>query len=175
MLKKILIVLVIAIAAFLIYTATKPDTFRVERTVSIKAPPARIYAMLNDLHIWNTWSPFEKLDPNAKKTFSGADSGVGAVEEWDGNSKAGAGRMEITEASPSSKILIKLDFLKPFVSHNMAEFTLDSTTEGVNVTWAMYGPSPYIHKIMSTFFSMDKMVGGQFETGLGNLKALAEK
>ena len=168
-------VIVVAVAGILIYAATKPDTFRVQRSVAIKAPPERIVALIQDLHGWAAWSPYEKKDPGMKRTFSGAQSGKGAIYEWDGDKNVGTGRMEILEAGPG-KVVIKLDFMKPFEAHNTAEFMLlpqaDSTT---NVTWAMYGPSPYVAKIMQTFISMDKMVGTDFEAGLRSLKAVAEK
>lgn len=175
MLKTILIVVVVLVAAILIYAATKPDQFRIQRTASISAPAEKIYLLINDFHTWSVWSPWEKLDLAMKKTHSGAPQGKGAVLEWDGNKDVGTGRMEVLESIPSSKILIKLDFLKPFEAHNQAEFTLAPDTGSTQVTWAMYGPQPYIVKVMSLFCSMDKMVGGQFEKGLADLKALAEK
>lgn len=175
MLKTILIVVVVLVAAVLIYAATKPDQFRIQRTASISAPAEKIYPLINDFHTWSVWSPWEKLDLAMKKTHSGAPQGKGAVLEWDGNKDVGTGRMEVLESIPSSKILIKLDFLKPFEAHNQAEFTLAPNTGSTQVTWAMYGPQPYIVKVMSLFCSMDKMVGGQFEKGLADLKALAEK
>lgn len=175
MLKTILIVVVVLVAAVLIYAATKPDQFRIQRTASISAPADKIYPLINDFHTWSVWSPWEKLDLAMKKTHSGAPQGKGAVLEWDGNKDVGTGRMEVLESIPSSKILIKLDFLKPFEAHNQAEFTLAPNTGSTQVTWAMYGPQPYIVKVMSLFCSMDKMVGGQFEKGLADLKALAEK
>lgn len=169
------VVVVIALAAVLLYATTRPDEFRVQRAIAIKAPPERIFALIQDLHGWAAWSPYEKKDPAMKRTFSGAQSGKGSVYEWDGNKNVGAGRMEILEASPA-KIVIKLDFLKPFEGHNTAEFTLlsqaDSTT---SVTWAMYGPSPYIAKIMQTLINMDRMIGTDFEAGLQSLKSVAEK
>jgi uncharacterized protein YndB with AHSA1/START domain len=175
MLKTILIVVVVLVAAVLIYAATKPDQFRIQRTASISAPAEKIFPLINDFHTWSVWSPWEKLDLAMKKTHSGAPQGKGAVLEWDGNKDVGTGRMEVLESIPSSKILIKLDFLKPFEAHNQAEFTLAPNTGSTQVTWAMYGPQPYIVKVMSLFCSMDKMVGGQFEKGLADLKALAEK
>lgn len=175
MLKTILIVVVVLVAAVLIYAATKPDQFRIQRTASISAPAEKIFPLINDFHTWSAWSPWEKLDLAMKKTHSGAPQGKGAVLEWDGNKDVGTGRMEVLESIPSSKILIKLDFLKPFEAHNQAEFTLAPDTGSTQVTWAMYGPQPYIVKVMSLFCSMDKMVGGQFEKGLADLKALAEK
>jgi hypothetical protein len=175
MFKTIAVVVVVLIAAVLVYAATKPDTFRIERTASIEAPPEKLFAIINDLHNWDAWSPYEKLDPSMKKTLGGAASGKGAVYEWDGSSKVGAGRMEIVESSPPSQVKMKLDFFRPFAAHNTAEFTLRPTGDATDVTWALYGPSPYISKLMSVFFSMDGMVGSAFEEGLGNLKRLAEK
>ncbi len=175
MFKKILITLVIVIAAILIFAATKPNTFVVQRSASIKAPPEKIFLLLNNLHVWGSWSPFEKLDPAMKKTFSGPDSGVGAVLAWDGNSKAGAGSMEISEAVTPSKVTMKLDFIKPFAGHNVVNFTLAPEGEATMVTWAMSGSSPYMMKVMGIFCNMDKLIGKDFEEGLGNLKTLSEK
>ena len=174
MLKIIAVVIVVLIAGVLILAATKPDTFRVQRAASIKAPPEKIFALINDFNRWGAWSPWEKIDPALKRTFSGPPSGKGAAYSWEGNSKVGSGGMVIAESSPPGKIVIKLDFLKPFEAHNIAEFTLVPAGDTTSVTWAMYGPSPYVSKIMQTFFSMEKMVGGQFEQGLANLKAAAE-
>jgi len=178
MLKTIAIVVVVLVGALLAFAATKPDTFRVQRAASIKAPPDKIFPLINDLHSWGAWSPWEKLDPAMKRTHSGAASGKGAVYEWEGNGEVGAGRMEIVAASPPSAVRIKLDFLKPFEAHNFAEFTLEPKGDATNVTWAMYGPNTYVSKLMSVFFSMDSMdsmVGKYFESGLANLKAATEK
>jgi uncharacterized protein YndB with AHSA1/START domain len=175
MLKTIAIVVVVLVGALLALAATKPDTFRVQRAASIKAPPEKIFPLISDLHSWGAWSPWEKLDPAMKRTHSGAASGKGAVYEWAGNGEVGAGRMEIVEASPPSAVKIKLDFLKPFEAHNFAEFTLEPKGDTTNVTWAMYGPNNYVSKLMSVFFSMDSMVGKRFESGLANLKAATEK
>jgi uncharacterized protein YndB with AHSA1/START domain len=175
MLKIIVIAAVVLLAALLAYAATKPGAFRVERATSIKAPQERIFALINDFHRWGSWSPWEKLDPAMKRSHSGATSGKGAVYEWEGNGKVGAGRMEITETTPSSKVTIKLDFIKPFEGHNVAEFALDPKGDSTNVTWAMHGPNRYIGKVMSVFINMDRMIGKDFETGLANLKAIAEQ
>lgn len=175
MLKKIAIAIVLVIAAILIYAATKPDDFRVQRATSVKAAPEKIFALINDLHSWGSWSPWEKMDPAMKRTYSGTPSGKGAAYAWEGNSKVGEGRMEITDATPPSKITIKLDFVKPLEGHNTAEFTLEPKGDATNVTWLMYGPSPYIAKVMGVFVSMDKMIGSDFEAGLANMKAVAEK
>ena len=175
MLKKIVIVMFVLLAALLGFAATKPDTFRVERSTSIKAPPQKIFPLINDFHNWGAWSPWEKMDPAMKRAHSGAPGGKGAVYEWDGNDKVGQGRMEVTDSVPPSRIAIKLDFLKPFEGHNIAEFTLYPKGESTDVTWAMHGPSPFIMKVMGVFASMDSMVGKDFEAGLANLKATAEK
>jgi uncharacterized protein YndB with AHSA1/START domain len=175
MLKKILIAIVILIAAILAYAATKPDTFRVERAASIKAPPERIFAALNDFRRWDAWSPWEKKDPAMKRTFSATTAGKGAAYAWAGNKDVGQGRMEIAESAPPSKLAIKLDFTQPFEAHNVIEFNLEAKGDATNVTWAMHGPSPYIAKLMQVFVSMDSMVGKDFEAGLANLKSVAEK
>ena len=175
MFKTIAIVVAVLIAGVLVFAATRPDAFRVERSVTIKAPPEKIYPYFDDFNRWAVWSPWEKLDPAMRRTFSGSPAGKGSVYTWEGNSKVGAGRMEILESSPSSKLLIKLDFIKPFEGHNTAEYTLVPSGDTTQVTWAMYGPAPYVSKLMGVFVSMDKMIGKDFEAGLANLKAAAEK
>lgn len=175
MLKTIALILVVLVAAVLIYAATRPDSFRVERNTTIKAPPEKIFALINDLHQWEAWSPWEKIDPALKRTYSGAPSGKGAAYAWAGNKEVGSGSMEIVETAPPSKLLLKLDFTAPFEAHNMVEFSLVREGDATRVTQAMFGPSPFISKLMSLVFSMDKMVGAKFEEGLANLKALAEK
>lgn len=174
MLKTIALVVVLLVAAVLGYAATKPDAFRVERATTIKAPPAKVHALISDLKHWTTWSPWEKRDPAMKRTYGAVSSGKGAVYAWEGNKEVGAGRMEITESAPE-KLVIKLDFLQPFEAHNTAEFTLVPQGESARVTWAMHGPAPFVSKVMQVFVSMDRMVGKDFETGLANLKAAAEK
>lgn len=174
MIKTIAIVVVVLLAALLIFAATKPDTFRVQRAASIKAPPEKIFALINDLHSWDTWSPWENKDPAMKRAHSGAANGKGAVYEWDGNKEVGKGRMEITESSPPSKVTIKLDFVKPFDAHNIVEFTLEPKGDSTNVMWTMHVPTPYIGKVMHVFFNIDSMVGKDFEAGLANLRTVAE-
>lgn len=174
MLKNILILAVILITAALMYAATKSDTFRVQRTATIAAPPEKVFGLIQDLHQWASWSPWEKMDPAMKKTYSGAPQGTGAALEWDGNNDVGTGRMEIVSTVPSSRVVIKLDFLKPFEAHNQAEFTVEGSESSTSVTWAMHGPQPFIMKVMDLVMGMDKMVGEDFETGLANLKQLAE-
>ena len=175
MIKTIAIVLALLIAALLIFAATKPDSFRVERSTTIKAPPEKIFPFINDFHQWPAWSPWEKIDPNSKRTFGGTPAGVGAVYEWNGNKEVGQGRMEIIESLPSSKMVMKIDFIQPFEGHNVVEFILSKEGDSTKVTQAMYGPSPFISKVMSLFFSADKMVGTKYEEGLANLKSIAEK
>ena len=175
MLKIILIAVVVLIVGVLGFAATKPDTFSVQRSTSIKAPPKKIFAVINDFHRWPDWSPWEKLDPTMKRTQSGAASGKGAIYEWDGNSKAGAGRMEIIESTPASKLGIQLDFIKPFEGHNIAEFSLAPEADATRVNWVMHGPTPFVSKVMQVFVSMDTLIGKDFEEGLANLKALTEK
>ncbi|MNR76068.1 Polyketide cyclase / dehydrase and lipid transport [compost metagenome] len=175
MFKTVAITSLVILAVIFAFAASKPDTFRVERSVTIKAPPEKVFALINDLHSWTTWSPYEKKDPDMKRTHSGATTGKGAIYEWDGDKNVGKGRMEITESSPSSRVVISLDFLAPFEAHNTAQFDLQGGGDSTRVTWAMYGPANYMSKLMSVFFSMDKMVGDDFEIGLANLKAAAER
>lgn len=175
MLKTIALAVVAAIAALLIFAATRPDTFRVERTARIQAPAEKIFPLIDDFHRWGTWSPYEKLDPEMKRTFGGSASGKGATYAWDSKGKAGAGRMEIVESSPSSKIAINLDFTSPMEGHNLAEFTLQPQGDATQVTWSMSGKSPYVAKLMGIFFNMDQMIGKDFEAGLANLKTATEK
>jgi hypothetical protein len=170
----ILIAIVIIVAAVLIIAATKPDTFRVQRSIGINASPEAIAGQIDDFHKWTSWSPYEKKDPAMKRIYTGAEQGKGAVYEWKGDSRVGEGRMEIMNAS-ASRITIRLDFLKPFEGHDTAEFTLEPEGKSTKVTWAMYGRNRFIGKIMSVFFNMDKMVGRDFETGLRNLKSVAER
>jgi len=174
MIKTIAIVAVVLIAAILVFAATRPDTFRVQRATTINAPPEKIFGLINDLHKWAAWSPYERKDPAMTRTHSGAMSGKGAAYEWEGDKNVGKGRMEITDTSPPSKVTIKLDFVKPFEAHNIVEFTLEPKGDSTNITWAMHGPSPYVSKVMGLFFDMDSMVGKDFEAGLANLKTVAE-
>ncbi|MGZ8833008.1 MAG: SRPBCC family protein [Thermoanaerobaculia bacterium] len=175
MFRKIVTVVVVLVAALLIFAATKPDTLRVERTASIKAPPEKIFPLVNDFHNWSSWSPWEKRDPAMKRTYSGAAVGKGAVYEWDGNNQVGKGRMEITDTTAPSRITIKLDFMEPLEGHDIAEYTLEPQGDSTKVTWVMHGPNRFIGKVISVFISMDKMIGKDFETGLANLKIMAEK
>ncbi len=175
MIKVVVIAIAALLGGVLIYAATRPDSFRIERSAVIKAPPEKIFPYLDDFHRWTAWSPWEKIDPQLKRTYSGAASGKGAVYGWEGNSKVGSGSMEILESVPASRISMKLDFFKPFEAHNSTEFKMERTGDTTTVTWAMSGPSPYLSKLMGLMFSMENLVGGQFETGLANLKTITEK
>ena len=179
MLKKIALaavaVLVLGIGGILALAATKPDSFRVQRTATINAPPDKVFPLIDDFKGWGAWSPYEKRDPNMKRTFGQITKGKGAVYAWDGNGEVGKGRMEITESTPASRVAIKLDFIEPFEGHNTAEFTLAPKGQSTDVTWAMHGPAPFISKLMQVFFNFDTMIGKDFEDGLANLKSVAEK
>ncbi len=175
MIKTIAILLVVLIVGVLIFASTKPDTFTVQRSAAIKAPVEKIFAVIDDFHRWPDWSPWEKLDPAIKRTLGGPANGKGATYAWEGNGKAGAGRMEIIESAPASKVGIQLDFIKPFEGHNIAEFTLTPQGDGTQVSWVMRGPTPFVSKLMQVFMSLDRVIGKDFEEGLANLKALTEK
>ena len=152
-----------------------PATFTVKRSLDIRAPADRLYPQVADFHAWAAWSPYEKKDPAMNRRFSGAPTGVGAVYEWEGNRNVGKGRMEVLEATAPSKIRIALHFMKPFEARNTAEFTFEPRAENTTVTWAMYGPLTLMGRVMGLFINMDRMIGTDFEAGLKNLKALAEK
>lgn len=174
MLKSILIAAAVLIAGILFFAATRPDSFRVERSVNISAPPEKIFQLINDLHSMQTWSAWEKVDPGMKRTHNGAASGVGAIYAWEGNQEIGQGRMEITESSPPTRVVIRMDFIKPFPARNTLEFTLQASDGSTLVTQAIYGPSPYLSKLMGLVFDMDRMIGGKFEASLAALKSAAE-
>jgi uncharacterized protein YndB with AHSA1/START domain len=175
MLKLIAIGVLVVIGAFLLYAATRPDTFRVARTAIIKAPPEKIFALINDLRSMQTWSAWEKMDPGMKRTHGGAASGPGATYAWAGNRQIGEGRMEIIESSPPSKVTIRMDFIKPFAAVNTLEFTLQPDGGSTRVTEAIFGPSPFISKVMSIVCNADRMIGGKFDESLAELKVMAER
>jgi hypothetical protein len=171
------IVLAIAIVIVLALALAKPDTFSVQRSAVVQAPAERIFPLVNNFHEWAHWSPWENRDPAMKRSFSGAESGKGAVYAWDGNKNVGSGRMEILAASSPSKITIKLDFFKPFEGHNTAGFTFapEHGASATNIVWVMHGPSSFMSKVMQVFMNLDAMIGRDFESGLANLKKLTEK
>ncbi len=175
MFKIMGLVFVVVIAGLLVLPATRPDTFRIQRAASIKAPPEKIFPLINDFRNWGAWSPWEKKDPAMKRHLGPTASGRGAVYEWEGNKDVGQGRMEIAGSVPPSALTINLDFVKPFEAHNVVEFTLEPNGDATKVTWAMQGRTPYFAKIIHLFINMDSMVGKDFEAGLASLKAIAEK
>jgi len=168
------LILVAIIVGILAYAAGQPDDFRVERRITVDAPPQVVYSLINDYRAWVVWSPWERKDPHMQRAYGGAASGVGAVYEWSGNADVGAGRMEISQSVPDSKVAVDLHFTAPFEAHNTVEFVLTPRGERTTVTWAMFGPSPYLAKLMGLFVSMDEMVGRDFESGLAALKVAAE-
>jgi uncharacterized protein YndB with AHSA1/START domain len=178
MLKTILLtiaaLLATGIVAVLVLASLKPDTFAVQRAITIDAPPERVYPLIADFRAWSAWSPWEKKDPNQTRSFSGADSGVGSRYAWNGDKNVGQGSMEITEASAPTRIGLDLDFLKPFEAHNKVVFALQPQEQATNVTWTMTGPVPFFAKIIHVVMNMDRMIGGDFEAGLKALKARAE-
>ncbi len=174
MLDLILILIAIAVIIFVIAVAMQPSDFRVTRTTTISAPASVVFPHVNELQKWDAWSPWAKLDPNAKNSFNGPASGVGAIMRWAGNNKVGQGSMMITENRPDEFIQFKLEFLKPFKATNTAEFTFNSENNQTTVTWSMYGKNNFMGKAMGLIMSCDKMLGGQFEKGLATLKSLVE-
>ncbi len=164
----------VLILALVIINFTADDTFTVERSIVVNAPPAKVFPLVNTLAFWVAWSPYEK-DPKMKRTLGGPPSGVGSFYEWDGNNDVGAGRNEIIKSEPNSLIEFKLDFVRPFEGHNKVEFRFVPDGAGVKVTWFMTGASSIIMKVAGLFIDCDKMIGGDFGKGLEKLKAIAER
>lgn len=174
MLLKIGLALVALIVVFLGFAATRPASYRVERRTVVAAPPAVAYAQVADFHKWPAWSPWAKLDPAMKTTFSGAPEGTGAVYAWTGNDKVGEGRMTITDARPAQAVDIKLEFMRPMSSVNQTRFAFTPAAGGTEITWNMEGQNNFMAKAFSVFMDFEKMVGGDFERGLANLKSVSE-
>lgn len=172
--KNVLIGIAVVFVILLGVVATRPNTYHVERSATIAAPPQAVYPMIEDFHQWKHWSPWEKIDPAMKTDFSGPESGVGASYHWAGNDEVGEGRMTITDVRPVSEIAIKLEFLKPWQATNACKFTIDSVGDSTKVTWAMDGNHNFISKAMGMFMPMAKMIGPDFEKGLASMKSLAE-
>ncbi len=174
MLKKIGLGLLAVIAVLAVVIATRPGEFQVQRSATVAASQDVVFPLISDFHQWAKWSPWEKRDPNMKKTFEGPASGVGSVYSWAGNDKVGEGRMTLTEVKPNDRVAIKLEFLKPFAATNTTELTLAPAGGSTNVTWTMRGNNNFVGKAFSLVMNMDKMVGGDFENGLAQLKQLSE-
>lgn len=173
MLKIILISLAVLVAVFSVVVALQPADFRVTRSATIPAPPAHVFAQVNDLHKWEAWSPWAKLDPDAEASFEGSPAGEGAVMRWAGNREVGEGSMTITDSRPNELIRFRLDFLKPMKATNTAEFTFEPEGEQTVVTWSMFGQNNFMAKAVGLFMDCEKMVGDQFEQGLANMKSVA--
>jgi Polyketide cyclase / dehydrase and lipid transport len=174
MARKILIGVAVFIALLLVVIQTRPSTFHIERSTTMAAPPESAFAQVNDFHAWQAWSPWEKLDPQMKKTFDGPPAGVGAKYAWSGNDDVGEGRMTIVKSERPSTVGIKLEFLKPFESTSVTTFTFAPATQGSKVTWAMDGENNFVAKAMCLVMDMDKMIGPDFEKGLAAMKTAAE-
>lgn len=175
MVQVILGIVAVLIVGVLAFTLAKPNTFRIERTATINAPPEKVFPLIDDFHNWTQWSPWENVDPSLKRSYSGAPRGQGAIYAWEGNDKVGSGRMEITQSAAPSKVILRLEFIKPFAAVNTTEFTVTPNAAGSTVSWAMFGPSSFMHKFMSTMFNMNDLLAKQFDSGLANMKAAAEK
>jgi hypothetical protein len=175
MLKKIAIGVAALLLGLLTVVALQPSTFHVERSITIAAPPARAFALVNDFHAWKAWSPWEGKDPALQRSYSGSPAGVGAVYAWVGNKEVGEGRMTIEESVEASRIGIKLEFLKPFAATNRATYSFTPAAGGTKVTWAMDGTSNFMMKAFGLFMNMDQMIGPDFERGLASMKRVAEQ
>ena len=174
MLKTILISLAVIIVVFLVVVALQPKEFRVARSTAISAAPPAVFAQVNDFHKWAAWNPWGKIDPAMKQTYEGAQSGVGAIYTWSGNNEVGEGRMTIVESRPSDLIRIKLEFFKPFAGVRTAEFTFKPEGDQTVVSWSMTGENNFMAKAIHLFMNMDRMIGGQFERGLADMKTAVE-
>lgn len=172
--KKLLLAIFIVIVSVAVFAASKPNDFRYERSIEINAPAGRIFPLINNLRANRVWSPWEKMDPAMKRTYSGEFAGKGAKYAWDGNEKVGAGSMEITESVTPTKVVSRLEFTRPMAAVNTTEFTLDEKNGKTTVTWAMYGPNTFMGKLVSVFMDCEKMVTEQFEAGLAEMKKAVE-
>jgi hypothetical protein len=174
MIKKILIGLVVIVVILVVVIALQSSTYHVERSATINAPAAVVFAQVNDFHNWNAWSPWAKIDPAMKQTFEGAPAGTGAIYTWTGNKEVGEGRMTITDSHPSDQIKINLEFVRPFAGTNTTVFTFKPQGNQTVVTWGMSGDKNFIAKAFHLVVNMDKMLGGDFEKGLAQMKSTAE-
>ncbi len=175
MIKLLLLAFVFLVGGLLAVIATRPANFRVSRSATIAAPPAAVFAHVNDFRRWEAWSPWAKMDPNSRAEFAGPESGVGAEFSWAGNNQVGEGRQRIVESRPPELVRIRIDFIKPFTASNDVELTFVPEGDGTRVTWTMSGVNNFMGKAVSLVMDCDKMVGPQFEQGLANLKSVAER
>src|SRR3954451_22573705 len=174
MIKKILIGLLVVVVVLLVVTALQAPEYKVVRSTTVAATAPAVFAQVSDFHNWEKWSPWAKLDPAMKQTYEGPPSGKGSIYRWSGNSKVGEGQMTILESQPPELVRINLEFLKPFASTAVTDFTFKPEGNGTSVSWSMSGHKNFMSKAVCLFMSMDKMIGGDFERGLANLKAAAE-
>jgi carbon monoxide dehydrogenase subunit G len=175
MILRIIVVAALLIAAVLVFAAMKPNTFHLQRAITIKAPPEKIFPLINDFHNWSAWEPQDKDAASIQRSYSGPAAGVGAVSEWQGTGSTGKGRRQITESVSNSKVSVAVDFVKPFQAHNINVFTLQPAGDSTTVTWNFEGTNVFVLKLMNIFVSMDRIMGSHFETGLENLKSAAER
>ncbi len=175
MLKLLGILIVVVVAGVLLFAASRPDTLSVTRSLSMKAPPEKIYALVNDLAKWQSWSPYEVKDPGMKRTLGAVTAGVGATYAWEGNKEVGQGEMAISRSTAPSLVSMQLHFIKPFEGRNQADFKMDAQGDSTLVTWHMHGPAPFINKLMGVFMNLDQMIGKDFEVGLKNIQTMVEK
>ena len=172
--------IVVVITAIVLFADTKPNVIQVTRSITIQAPAEKIFPLIDDFHHWPGWAPQDKEDPTMKRLYSGKESGAGAISDWQGTGNAGKGRMTITESAAPNKVVVKVDFVRPFVAHNVNEFVLEPSTEptepgtSTKVTWTMRGPNIFFMKLLGVFVNMDRMLGKHFEAGLQNLKFVSE-
>ncbi|HET6378930.1 MAG TPA: SRPBCC family protein [Methylocella sp.] len=169
------IVIAVLLGALMLYASTKPDVCQIARSIHISAPPRQIFPLIDNLRAMNEWNPFVKADPDIKLSYSGPASGTGSAIDFEGNGKAGSGRVEIIESVPPSKVVMALRMIRPMKCENRVEFTIEPRSGGSGVTWSMRGQQPFLGKMMSLFINTEKMVGGAFESGLAELKAKAER
>jgi hypothetical protein len=174
MLKIALAALAAIVVVFVLVVAMQPSEFRVARSAIISAPAPAVFAEVNDFHKWEAWNPWGKIDPAMRQTYEGEPAGTGAVYTWTGNKEVGEGRMMLTVSRPNELIRIKLEFFKPFAATNTAEFTFRPEGNQTVVTWSMAGENNFIAKAIHLFMNMDRMVGGQFEKGLAQMKSVVE-
>lgn len=174
MLKKIVVLVIFVLFVLATIVAMQPEEFRISRSINVSTSPAILFAQVNDLHAFQVWNPYAKKDPAMKQTYEGPPAGIGATYAWAGNQEVGTGRMTIVESRPNDLVRMKLEFLAPFRATNVAEFTFEPAGDNTVVTWSMSGKSDLMGKAIGLVMDMDKMVGGDFEKGLADLKALAE-
>jgi uncharacterized protein YndB with AHSA1/START domain len=175
MILRVLAVILILIVAVLAYAAAKPGTLQIQRTIVIHAPVERVFALVDDFHQWSAWAPQDREDPSMARTFHGAESGAGAVSEWDSKGSAGKGKMSIMASSPDGGVLVDVKFVKPFQAHNTNEFEMHPQGSDTKVVWTLRAANRYMMKVMGVFVNMDASIGKHLEDGLANLKSVAEQ